>query len=385
MHVVASLENEAAGTTICVQRLAEEMARAKAEVRIATVGNAEAMRDKDFVLHNCDLDWARTPVLSRLLVSKALRRRLVEQASATDIFHNHGLWRMPNIYPGQVAAGRRPLLVVSPHGMLGPGALAFSRRAKDFFWRYAQKSALKQAAFWHATSKKELDDIRAFGIDAPIALVPNGVDLPATWGHLPQGPAGRKRLLFLGRLHPKKGLDSLLRVWCRIAPDFEDWDFAIVGPIEDQYAREYRSKVEQSAMPRIIFEGPRYGAEKLTEYRAASLLVLPTLDENFGMTVAESLAAGMPVICSKGAPWAGLLEHDCGWWIDHGDEALEHHLRNAMATTPSHLAEMGARGRAWMDRDFSWRTMAERLLEAYLWAVGVGARPSFVDRGRTGC
>ena len=109
-----------------------------------------------------------------------------------------------------------------------------------------------------------------------------------------------------------------------------------------------------------------------------SLFVLPTLNENFAMTVAESLAAGTPVIATKGAPWAGLETESCGWWIDHGVEPMAAALAAAMARPPEALRVMGARGREWMQRDYSWDRIGHEMLEAYRWAVTRGTPPPMV-------
>ncbi len=110
--------------------------------------------------------------------------------------------------------------------------------------------------------------------------------------------------------------------------------------------------------------------------------MLPTRNENFAMTVAESLAAATPVICTKGAPWAGLAANGCGWWIDHGSEALAAALDQAMTLPPDRLRAMGERGRAWMQRDFAWDGVAVRMAAVYRWLARGGDRPAFV---RTDC
>ena len=125
-------------------------------------------------------------------------------------------------------------------------------------------------------------------------------------------------------------------------------------------------------------EGPVFGAAKLDAYRAADIFVLPTLNENFGMTVAESLAAGTPVIATKGAPWAALETERCGWWIDHGVEPLAAALKVAMATPRAGLEAMGTRGRAWMMRDFGWDRIALDMLAVYRWLRAGGEPPATV-------
>ena len=113
-------------------------------------------------------------------------------------------------------------------------------------------------------------------------------------------------------------------------------------------------------LTRVSVEGPIYGDAKTAAYREADLFVLPTLNENFGLTVAEALAAGTPAISTKGAPWSGLESEGCGWWIDHGVEPLAAALAHAMALPREALKAMGDKGREWMARDFSWDRVAQR-------------------------
>ncbi|MGH6952498.1 MAG: glycosyltransferase, partial [Vitreimonas sp.] len=129
---------------------------------------------------------------------------------------------------------------------------------------------------------------------------------------------------------------------------------------------------------RITIDGPLYGAEKMAAYGAASLFVLPSLNENFAMTVAEALSVGVPVISTKGAPWSGLEREGCGWWVECGPSGLAGALSHAISLPSESLAQMGARGRAWMERDFSWDHAARVVLDAYAWVKGAGPKPAAI-------
>jgi glycosyltransferase involved in cell wall biosynthesis len=123
-------------------------------------------------------------------------------------------------------------------------------------------------------------------------------------------------------------------------------------------------------LTRVYVEGPIYGDAKTTAYEDADVFVLSTLNENFGLTVAEALAAGTPVISTKGAPWSGLENEGCGWWIDHGVEPLAAAMARAMVLPREVLKAMGKNGREWMARDFSWDRVAHDMLDVYLWLAG---------------
>jgi glycosyltransferase involved in cell wall biosynthesis len=306
-----------------------------------------------------------------------MRQALFDQAHSADVLHTHGLWLMPNVYPAAAAKQRGATFVISPRGMLAGAALRFSAAKKHVFWALAQKRAAEAAALFHATSEQEALDIRAMGLTAPIVVAANGVDLPDLPEVAPPD-ASLRTILYLGRVHPKKGLADLVRAWAETEASAAAWRLRIVGPSELGHADELRALAAQLGIQSIAIEGPLYGAEKTAAYRDASLFVLPSLNENFAMTVAESLAAGTPVISTRGAPWAGLERERCGWWVDCGPAALGEALRLAVSLPGEILAAMGARGRAWMARDFSWDRAARVVLDAYMWVKGDGPRPSAI-------
>ncbi|MFT5329584.1 MAG: glycosyltransferase involved in cell wall biosynthesis [Parasphingorhabdus sp.] len=378
VHLVASIDNEAAGPSVSVPRLAEEQAKLGMEVELSTVatGDAPARRIAPAVQqHRHAPSFAGVPVVSRLVPSQSMVDDLTARASSIHIAHTHGLWLLPNVYSMKMAqAGTR--LVLSPRGMLGKDALAFSRGKKRVFHALFQQRALAKTSLLHATSEAEIEDIRAFGLKTPVVLAPNGVDIPDSDAPAPK--SGYRTILSLGRVHPKKGLDRLVSAFAALECEFPGWRLRIIGPSEIGYGEKLKQLVGELGASSITVEPPLFGADKLDAYREAEIFVLPTLHENFAMTVAEALAAGTPVISTKGAPWAGLETERCGRWIDHGVEPLAAALRATMALSDAERADMGVRGRAWMKRDFSWRAVASTLSDAYTWLVKKGEAPESV-------
>ena len=188
----------------------------------------------------------------------------------------------------------------------------------------------------------------------------------------------RKTVLFLSRLHPKKGIDYLLRVWARVSRNAPEWQLVIAGPDELDHRAAMQSLASQLDLHNLVWREAVYGDEKTLLYHSADLFVLPTHAENFGLVVAEALAHEVPVITTTNAPWDGLKRHCCGWWIDLSDEALAMALHEAMSMTDAERRAMGARGRAWMERDFAWPAIAAQMHELYAWVLGGGSPPSFV-------
>jgi glycosyltransferase involved in cell wall biosynthesis len=159
---------------------------------------------------------------------------------------------------------------------------------------------------------------------------------------------------------------------------YPGWRLRIVGPPEVGYDNELRALASALGLTRVFIEGPIYGEAKTAAYREADVFVLSSLNENFGLTVAEALAAGTPAISTKGAPWSGLEREGCGWWIDHGVEPLAAALAYAMALPRETLKAMGDKGRAWIARDFSWGPIARDMLDVYCWLARDATPPPVV-------
>jgi glycosyltransferase involved in cell wall biosynthesis len=354
-----------------VPRLCEALAAAGARTVLLSVSEKKSgQRDtyhKGYRDRRFAWDYAHIPIVRRLRSSRALSSELHDAARSADVIHNHGLWLMPNVSAGGAAASGPTPLVVSPHGMLAPAALAFSRLKKQAFWALLQGRVIRGASCLHATSEQEYEEIRGLGLTNPVATIPLGIDLPGVIAPLAAGPALERVVLSLGRIHPKKGLSRLVQAWSKVEAGYPGWRLKIVGPAELGHDNELRALAVALGLTRISIEDPVYGEAKTIAYQDAAVFVLPTLNENFGLTVSEALAAGTPVISTKGAPWSGLEQKDCGWWIDHGVEPLAAALAQAMALPREALKAMGDKGRQWMARDFSWDCVAHDMLSVYLW------------------
>lgn len=321
------------------------------------------------------------PILPNLGISPRMQFALAREAKTANIMHNHSLWMLPNVYPGWATKPGPCKLVVSPRGTLSDWALNRSQRQKKVFWHLLQKQVFDRAACIHATSTQEYEYVRKTGYGGPVMLLPNPIEVPAKWkDNTPSTDTStRKRLLFLARIHPVKGVDMLLDAWAQLEADFPDWQLDIVGPDNGGYLDKMKERSQQRQLTRVTFVGEVAGEAKEQVYRQASLYVLPTHTENFGVTVAEALARGIPAITTFGAPWEGLHHKRCGWWIPIGVEPLVASLQEALATPTEILRDMGSRGRAWMFEDFSPEVLAKRTIEAYRWLSYGGIAPQHIQ------
>lgn len=381
VHVIAGLDAAHGGPSYSVPRLCQGLAGIGADVELFSVKGDDGATDRSetgFRDRRFAPDYTKVPLLRRLRCSAALAKGLKEVALFSDIIHDHGIWLMPNVVAGRVARDARKPLIVSPRGMLAPEALAFSRLRKRAFWTLVQGPSVCGAACFHATSEQEYDEIRSFGLRNPVAVIGNGIDVPEALRRGAKKPTTDRTVLSLGRLHPKKGLHRLLYAWAKIETSHPEWRLRIVGPAEAGHDNELRALAAKLRLGRISVEGPIYGAAKEEAYRVADLFVLSSLNENFGQTVAEALAAELPVISTKGAPWSGLVTEGCGWWIDHGVEPLVEALVRAIELPDVKRATMGSKGRAWIARDFSWERVAREMLAVYRWLAKRDELPSLV-------
>lgn len=379
-HVIGGLAIEHGGPSYSVPALSAALANAGVLSRVRYVGTAGPQASNVAasvppIAHQGDLGPARL-----MRGSRSLLAGLHDDAEAGAILHVHGLWLLPNAYPARIKGSRPATPVIhAPRGMLGLAALQISKWRKRIVWSMWQRGALEAADCIHATAMSEYEEIRSTGLRNPVAIVPNGIDISdRLLETVPLARPQQRTILSLGRLHPKKALDVLVRAWASLEPRYPSWRVRIVGPAEVGYDDELRRLAYALGISRLTVEGPLFGDAKSEAYRAADLFVLPTLNENFGLVVAEALAAGVPVICSTGAPWSGLVTERCGWWIDQGPGPLAEALAAALSMSPEERTQMGMRGRDWMLRDFAWSRIAADMKDVYAWLQHKTGRPPCV-------
>ena len=363
VHVIPSISAESSGPSYYMMRLKDALEQDGVDVSLHTL---EQYPRRWSVIPN----FGRSPEMYAALKN--------EIKNGVDIVHNNSLWMMPNVYPYWAAKNSSVKVVTSPHGTLSKWALDHGKFKKKVFGTLVQYPALKRTDMWHATCEKEYGEIRAAGYRQPVAIIPIGMDLPdvdhAEWtahdGH-------KRKLVFFGRVHKVKAIDNLILAWAQVADAFSGWELNIAGP--DGGARgELEALIGERNIPRVSFVGELNGKAKYEFLASADLCALPSHTENFGVTVAESLACGTPVIASQGTPWKGLVENKAGWWIPIGVEPLAKQLRVALKLASDELRQIGANGRKWMQKDFDWNAIGSKMKLAYEWLLGKADKPNWI-------
>jgi glycosyltransferase involved in cell wall biosynthesis len=364
-HIVPSLEERHGGPSKSVRALANAEAGVGAEVELLATLEAGQPETKP----GTDLASVRTfaRVTPRWLSRSPQLDRYLRD-TGFDCIHHHSLWLLTLRY-ARAAAGRQNVpLVISPRGMMSGWAYRHRRGRKRLAELLVHPGAFAAAAGWHATSPEEADDIRALGFKQPVCVSPNGVMLPtddelatarAAWHELCPATRQRPVAVFYSRFHRKKRLRELVDLWLSVPRG--DWLLLIAGMTEDYTVTEINAWIAAAgAQDKImVFDG----GGRPPPYAVASLFVLPSHSENFGLVIAEALAAGVPALVTDTTPWQGLATHGCGWCVSW--EAFGPTLATTLATPRDTLQAMGARGRHWVGHEFSWERAARLLVDFY--------------------
>ncbi|WP_298128389.1 glycosyltransferase [Ferrovum sp.] len=368
-HIVPDISYEANGVTPVINGLSNFSIHNGDQVSVCALG--AKLPDSRVVF----LKANRTALFSLNEYSPDFSKYLKLAFKDFDIVHGHSLWSSANLSTGIHAKSRKAKLVTSPHGTLTKYALSRRRIIKQALWPI-QRLALTRSDLLHATAESEVDDILRTGYSGPIALIPNGIEIPQLIQNSQQ--QNQKRVLFLSRIHPKKGLENLIRAWGCINKNYTEWELVIAGVGDSAYEASLKSLSSSLGLQNLRWIGPVYGDKKVKTYRESSLFVLPSFSENFGMAVAEAMSYGLPCIASKGTPWSALEMARAGWWTENSVDALCSALTLAFERSDLELSSMGLRGRAYVEENFSWAKIGRCFNETYNWLLGNGQRPNYI-------
>ena len=275
-------------------------------------------------------------------LSPSLDRCIARATPESDLVHVTAVYSWPLLSVARASRRSATPYLLSPRGSFAPAALAWRPWKKQLFGYVGGATALRRVAGFHATSEQEAADIRSQFPGARVAIVPNGTDLPEERELTRLRAHGRdSSVLFLGRLHPHKNPELLLRAWARTARTTPSGNLIFAGPDVTGLATSLKVLAsELGCSERVCFTGAVEGEAKASLLAKARVLVLPSKSENFGNVVAEALAHGTPVITTHGTPWAEVVSRGCGWWVDSNEGALRSALEEALNMNGPRLEAM---------------------------------------------
>ncbi len=311
-----------------------------------------------------------------LYFAPALRAKAGELVAAADVIHGHGFYVGTNYFFGSQARRQGKPLVYHAHGFFEPWILNRSRWKKRLVhWLFEDKN-FRAVRLWRALTAKEAEQIRALGMRAPIVVIPNGLNLkdyavtsskdaPVETPWL--GPLKKegRRVLFLGRIHPKKGLDLLLAVWGELKAERKGWELIIAGPDEQGHLAVVREQVRSLGLENEVrFAGPVAGSAKVALLHSADLFVLTSYSEGFSISLLEALACGVPVVATWACNFPQITSSAAGWESDATPESVPRVLASALLSDPKELRQRGESGRRLVETGYSWSSIVRLLQEA---------------------
>jgi glycosyltransferase involved in cell wall biosynthesis len=333
----------------------------------------------------------------RLCYTPALRGMI--EAFAPDIIHSAAVWTYQGAAVNQIHKRKKVPYVLSTRGTLDAWALRRSSCKKRIALALFQQRNFVRASCLHALNESELVSIRRFGIKAPVCVIPNGVDIPAASDSSPLVSSlrldGRKILLYLGRIHPKKGLINLLNAWKaqRRNRNAEDWILAVAGWDEGGHEAELKSlattlglvwsdlrSAECALQPPVstLFLGPQFGENKNAWYRACDAFVLPSFSEGLPMAVLEAWAYGKPVLMTAGCNLPEGFAANAAIRVDANPESICRGLDELIGSPASVIRDVGTNGRRLVEARYTWAEIASNMKCVYEWVLGGGPAPSCV-------
>lgn len=395
---IPSLHKGGGGIVEVVPREAEELLRLGHEVCVVL---AETADYSDAAVHaeRAGVKMFKEPIYSIrgfgcLHVTWKYCHDLSRLIDWADIVHINCLWMDASWMTAWMCRWKKKPYLLQTHGALNPAVMKKSALRKWLIGNLIERANLNHANAVVATAESEKQAILDFGIRAPVKIVPIGLDserfIPST-KETPLSPSSAKhRLLYFSRVSFGKGLDMLADAWKCLQPKYPDWELVVTGPDDRGYTQEIQRYIASiglsykdvssaarlhlapsplSAPSDILFTGPVYGDDKYTMLQSADVFVLPTRSENWSIAVAEAMAAGLPVVCTKGAPWSCINECGCGHWVDVSTDAIATGLEAVMSLDDESRTEMGRRGRRWVEGNLVWATIASNVSQCYEAAI----------------
>jgi glycosyltransferase involved in cell wall biosynthesis len=320
----------------------------------------------------------------RWMVDTRLRRELMNLIRSNEGVHIHGIWESHCAVASSMAQSNRTPYIISAHGMLERWALQHKRFKKALYATMVEVNNLRRATCLRALTADEAHDYRRIGLSTPLAIVPGAVELPKCvdrelFPNAFPDLINKRIVIFLGRLHPKKGLDLLIRAWANTGNSVRDAHLVIAGPDTDGMRMTLeRLTSDLGVASSVTFAGMMNASMKWSALANSSLFVLPSFSEGFSVAVLEAMGAGLPVVVTDACHFPEIAQKDCGWVIEPSQKALEDALSEYFQCRMWEGEAMGNRGRKLVESKFTWNVVGDQMARVYEWANG-GRRPDNLE------
>ena len=370
LSFVSSLDLSSGGPSRSVPMLVKGLAELGVDITLMTI------RSENMNIHAIEGTTAKLKVLSPSFSRKEIAKYLSDESF--ELIQIQSMWDLPY---HKVMVEARTLnipYIVTPRGMLEPWSLSQKKWKKKLAWWLYQRNDVQKSACVFTTARMEAEHVSELGITTCKAVIPNGIE---TDGYPCKSSVEgvKKQVLFLSRVHVKKGIELLFEAWKRLHSDYADWQLFVIGNGEAEYIHSLENRVESLGLKDSIkILPPVFGEAKIKVYQESALFCLPSFSENFGMVIAEAMSCGTPVITTTNCPWNILNETNTGWCIDLSVDNLEHALREGMGMDANALYDMGQKASKLIFDNFDYRSVTRKTLRLYEWLLNSGEKPEFI-------
>jgi len=366
VHIAEDVARIAGGVPAVVRQLSDRLSLKGVPVQIA-----HATGDPGELPSGVEVFTYSPPKLGRPWswghgLGEGLARLALANGDA-PVFHVHGAWSAPQYFAARVGHQLGVPFVFTAHGMLEPWLWDEQgwkvRVKKRVYWSALAYPAFRKASVIHAITPLEQKHLAQLFPGSRIEVIPNAIDVSET-DVLPHGERS-KRILFMGRIDPKKGVDILLRAFAS-AKIGKEWSIDVVGPVWSQtYFSGLKAIVDECGLgERVRFRGPLFGEEKRKLIDTAWVLAVPSFSEAIGLVNLEAGARCLPTITTH---QTGLYdwEQGGGLLVDPNIDALSKALETACSWSDQEQRDRGMASRDLVLRRYSWQAVTPMWLNLY--------------------
>lgn len=357
LHYIPSIGKAGGGVSAYLQLLSHSLGKF-VELHIISHHSKD-----ELILENCQIHFIEGSLKHPIKMKREYCALLDELQP--NIVHINGCWMLQCSWTVFWAHSKEYPVVISPHGMLEPWNI------KKNYWTKKlpalllyQKRSIKICQMLVATAEAEKKNLMNLGYNKNIAIVPNGIvingiSIKDSWEE-------RKQILFLALFRRNKGIEILMRAISQMKNKLKGWKVIIAGIESDYTVNDLKTISNELGINNIVdIVGGLFGEDKWKAYRESDVFILPTLNENFGIVIAESLICGTPVITTKGAPWPQIPKYKCGWWINRSVSELTQAIDDFIKTPIETRKTMGVNGRKLIEENFTSDIVARKMVEVY--------------------